>query len=45
MHPLATQALLAAVPLPRPQGTKPLWLRVEFNQVAPDNLTQFIQEV
>lgn len=38
-------ALLAAVPLQRAKGVKPLWFRIEWNQVDQVELRRFIQEV
>jgi hypothetical protein len=39
------KALLAAVPLQRARGVKPLWLRVEWNQIDEAELRRFIQQV
>lgn len=39
------KALLAAVPLQRAKGVKPLWFRIEWNQVDQVELRRFIQEV
>lgn len=39
------KALLAAVPLQRSKGLKPLWLRLEWNQIDATELRRFIEQV
>jgi hypothetical protein len=39
------KAVLGAVPVARPPGLKPLWLRLEWNQVDAAELTRFIAQV
>jgi hypothetical protein len=39
------KTLLAAVPTARPQGLRPLWFRVEYNQINARELETFINEV
>lgn len=39
------KALLGAVPLERPPGAKPLWLRIEWNHIDSEELTRFVVEV
>jgi hypothetical protein len=39
------RALLGAVCLPRPPGMRPLWLRVEYNQISSEDLRGFIEQV
>jgi len=38
-------ALLAAVPVERAGGLKPLWLRLEWNQIDAGELARFIRQV
>ncbi|WIA36417.1 hypothetical protein OEZ86_007728 [Tetradesmus obliquus] len=38
------KALLGAVPLQRARGAKPLWLRVEWNQIDEAELRRYIQQ-
>lgn len=39
------KALLAAVPTARPGGLRPLWFRVEYNQINVKELEAFIKQV
>jgi hypothetical protein len=45
MSAAGAKALLAAVPLQRARGAKPLWLRVEWNQIDEAELRRYIQQV
>jgi len=45
MGTAGVKTLLAAVPCQRPQGLRPLWFRVEYNQINPQDLADFIQQV
>jgi hypothetical protein len=45
MGAAGAKALLAAVPLQRARGVKPLWLRVEWNQIDEAELRRFIEQV
>jgi hypothetical protein len=45
MGALGAKALLAAVPLQRARGVKPLWMRVEWNQIDETELRRYIEQV
>jgi hypothetical protein len=45
MGAAGAKALLAAVPLQRARGVKPLWLRVEWNQIDEAELRRYIEQV
>jgi hypothetical protein len=45
MGAAGAKALLAAVPLQRAHGVKPLWLRVEWNQIDEAELRRYIEQV
>jgi hypothetical protein len=45
MGTAGVKTLLAAVPTARPQGLRPLWFRVEYNQINARELEAFILEV
>lgn len=39
------KAVLAGVPLHRPRNVKPLWLRMEWNQMDPEEIRKFVATV